>query len=90
MAASTVAARNRGKDITFSVPVWKEGASYVAYSPELDISSCAKLCPCSSKKRRGWERSKKSLPSLGLSVEEKRIDGVRSLREKMRLALPAA
>jgi hypothetical protein len=41
MATSTVAAET-GTDIAFSVQVWKEGASYVAYSPELDISSCAK------------------------------------------------
>jgi len=28
-------------DIRFTVQVWKEGATFVAYSPELDVSSCA-------------------------------------------------
>lgn len=28
-------------DISFTAQVWKEGRAFVAYSPELDISSCA-------------------------------------------------
>ncbi len=27
-------------EIDFTVQVWKEGQTYVSYSPELDISSC--------------------------------------------------
>jgi len=27
--------------IDFTAQVWKEGATYVSYAPELDISSCA-------------------------------------------------
>jgi predicted RNase H-like HicB family nuclease len=27
-------------NIRFTVDVWKEGTTYVAYAPELDISSC--------------------------------------------------
>ena len=42
MATSTLATRNVQRDIMLTVQVWKEGASYVAYAPELDISSCAK------------------------------------------------
>jgi len=30
------------RDISFTTQVWKEGAAYVAYSPELDVSSCGK------------------------------------------------
>src|SRR6266478_8436144 len=26
--------------IDFTIQVWKEGATYVSYSPELDVSSC--------------------------------------------------
>ncbi|GAC1624577.1 MAG: hypothetical protein PVS2B2_11410 [Candidatus Acidiferrum sp.] len=42
MATSMLATRNGHNDIALTVQVWKEGASHVAYSPELDISSCAK------------------------------------------------
>lgn len=34
--------KNRDRDIALTVQVWKEGSSHVAYSPELDISSCGK------------------------------------------------
>ena len=27
-------------EIDFTAQVWKEGAAYVAYAPELDVSSC--------------------------------------------------
>ena len=27
-------------DIQFTADVWKEGSAYVAYAPELDVSSC--------------------------------------------------
>lgn len=27
-------------NIRFTVDVWKEGSAYVAYAPELDVSSC--------------------------------------------------
>ena len=27
-------------EIDFTVQVWKEGATYVSYAPELDVSSC--------------------------------------------------
>ncbi len=27
-------------DITFTVQVWREDGAYVAYAPELDVSSC--------------------------------------------------
>jgi hypothetical protein len=102
MATSTVAARNRDKDITFSVQVWKEGARNVAYSPELDISSCAKTASQAKKQLR---------EAMSLFIEEAaRMGALEEIlaesgferrgktyrrrpiraREKMRLALPAA
>jgi hypothetical protein len=41
MAASRLGTRNGIFDIVLTFQVWKEGASHVAYSPELDISTCA-------------------------------------------------
>jgi hypothetical protein len=38
----TLSARNSQGEITRSAKVWREGTSYIAYSPELDISSCGK------------------------------------------------
>jgi len=29
-------------EINFTTQIWKEGKMYVAYSPELDVSSCGK------------------------------------------------
>jgi hypothetical protein len=31
---------NQMSDITLTTQVWKEGRAYVAYTPELDVSSC--------------------------------------------------
>jgi len=70
MVTSTLATRNGQRDIMLTVQVWKEGASYVAYAPELDVSSCAKTANqaksrlreavrSSSKKPPGWERWRK-------------------------------
>jgi|SRR5579859_886082 len=42
MATTTLPTRNGIREIALTVQVWKEGSSYVAYSPELDLSSCAK------------------------------------------------
>jgi hypothetical protein len=32
--------RTRRPEIDFTAHVWKEGPTYVSYSPELDVSSC--------------------------------------------------
>jgi hypothetical protein len=32
--------RTRLPEIDFTAHVWKEGPTYVSYSPELDVSSC--------------------------------------------------
>jgi hypothetical protein len=42
MATSTLASRTAEKDIALTLQVWKEGATHVAYCPELDVSSCGK------------------------------------------------
>lgn len=101
MAISTLAASNRDKDIAFSVPVWKEGANYVAYSPELNISSCGKSASQAKKQLR-------EAPSLFIE-EAARVGTLEEIvaesgferrgktsrqrpilaREKMRLTLPA-
>ena len=40
MPRKIISARARAQGITFTAQVWKEGKTYVAYSPELDVSSC--------------------------------------------------
>ena len=102
MTTSTLATRNGNREIALSVQVWKEGASHVAYSPELDISSCGKTAGQAKKQLR---------EAVALFIEEAARMGTleeilaesgfeqkgktfrqRPLlaREKMRFALPAA
>jgi hypothetical protein len=102
MASATVSAKNHEVDIALSVEVWKEGASHVAYSQELDISSCGKT-PSQAKSR--WREA------VSLFVEEAARQGTLDeilgeagferrgktyrprpilARGKMRLTLPAA
>jgi predicted RNase H-like HicB family nuclease len=102
MASSTLATRNRNREIALSVQVWKEGASHVAYSPELDVSSCAKTA--SQAKARLKEAVFLFLEEaarmgtldeiLAESGFERRGKTYRQRpilsREKLRLALPAA
>lgn len=38
--ARNTSKRVRLPDISFTAQVWKEGATFVAYSPELDVASC--------------------------------------------------
>ena len=42
MASTIVSARNGAGEIALSVEVWKAASTYIAYSSELDISSCGK------------------------------------------------
>jgi predicted RNase H-like HicB family nuclease len=102
MVSSALASRNGSREIALSVQVWKEGASHVAYSPELDVSSCAKTA--SQAKARLKE-------AVSLFLEEAARMGTLDeildesgferhgktyrqrpilSREKLRLALPAA
>ena len=40
MATTRISTRSAAPDISFTVQVWKENGTYVAYAPELDVSSC--------------------------------------------------
>jgi predicted RNase H-like HicB family nuclease len=102
MAGATLSASNHAVDIALSVQVWKEGASHVAYTPELDISSCGKT-PSQAKSRL---REAVSLfieeaarqGTLGEILEEAGFERHGKTyrprpilaRERMRLTLPAA
>ena len=102
MRTSAIHSKNGKRELALTVQVWKEGATHVAYSPELDISSCAKTA--SQAKLRLRE-------ALELFLEEAQKTGAlddilaeagferrgkvylpRPLvaREKVRLVLPAA
>ncbi len=102
MAATIVSAKKSESTIALSVQVWKEGATYVAYSPELDISSCGNSAA----------RAKSALrEAVAVFVEEAAHKGTLEeilsearferrgktyrqrpilAREKIRLAIPAA
>jgi hypothetical protein len=84
------------------VQVWKEGASHVAYSPELDISSCGKTASRAKKQlREAVSLFLEEAVRMGTLDEilaesgfEQRGKTFRQrpilTREKMRFALPAA
>lgn len=38
--AAASASKRRTPKVNFSLQVWKEDGTYVAYAPELDVSSC--------------------------------------------------
>ncbi len=40
MTKAVTRKRFKVPDISFTAQVWKEGKAYVAYAPELDVSSC--------------------------------------------------
>jgi predicted RNase H-like HicB family nuclease len=40
MAQSLISAKSGAREITLTVQIWREDGAYVAYSPELDVSSC--------------------------------------------------
>jgi hypothetical protein len=97
-----LSANNHTVDIALSVQVWKEGPAHVAYTPELDISSCGKT-PGQAKSRL---RDAVSLfieeaacrGTLGEILEEAGFERKGKTyrprpilaRERMRLTLPAA
>lgn len=102
MASSTLTARNQERKIALTVQVWKESATHVAYTPELDISSCGKTASQAKSRLR---------EAVSLFIEETERMGTLSdileeagfekqgnsykprrilAREKMQLTLPAA
>jgi len=102
MASTTFSARNSEAEITLTVQVWKEGASHVAYSPELDISSCGKTTAQAKSHLREavslFMEEAARMGTLAAILEESGFERRGKTyrprpvltREKMRLALPAA
>jgi hypothetical protein len=102
MATSTLAARNGRREITLSILVRKEGASHIAYSPELDISSCGKTASQAKKQLReavslfleeaaGMGTLEEILAESGFEQKGNTFRQRPILaRERMRFALPAA
>jgi predicted RNase H-like HicB family nuclease len=102
MAASLKRSENGSRNIALTLQVWREGSAYVAYTPELDISSCGKTA----------SQAKSSLrEAVLLFIEESSRQGIlddileesgferkgttyrpRAIlaREKIHLAIPAA
>lgn len=102
MPSSTLTARDQEKKIALTVQVWKEGGTHVAYTPELDISSCGKTANQAKSRLR---------EAISLFIEEAEHMGTLSdileesgfekqgnnykprrilTRERMQLTLPAA
>ena len=89
-------------DISFTAQVWKEGATFVAYSPELDVSSCGdSLAKARAALREAVslfleESARKGtleaiLSEAGFEKHGKSYRPRRILaREKLRLAVPLA
>lgn len=50
MAKKVVSSKAQSQGILFTAQVWKEGSAYVAYAPELDVSSCGDF-PAQAKSR---------------------------------------
>ncbi len=40
MAKTLTRTKGRTLELTYTIQVWKENGTYVAYAPELDISTC--------------------------------------------------
>jgi predicted RNase H-like HicB family nuclease len=102
MATRNASRRVKLPDISFTAQVWKEGATFVAYSPELDVASCggslAKaraglreavslfLEECTRKGTLEAILSEAGFEKHGNTYRPRRI----LAREKLRLAVPMA
>jgi predicted RNase H-like HicB family nuclease len=89
-------------EIDFTAQVWKEGATYVGYAPELDVSSCGDsvaqararlreavnlfLEECSRKGTLDAILSESGFAKRGRSYRPRRI----IIRAKVRMAVPLA
>ena len=89
-------------EIDFTVQVWREGAAYVSYAPELDVSSCGDsvaqararlreavslfLEECSRKGTLDTILTESGFAKRGRSYRPRRIIA----RAKVRLAVPLA
>jgi hypothetical protein len=102
MANTTLSARNGQGEITLSAQVWREGTSYIAYSPELDISCCGKTAAQAKSRLRQavslFMEEAARMGTLATILEESGFERRGKTyrprpvlaREKMKLALPAA
>ena len=89
-------------EIAFTAQVWKEGATYVSYAPELDVSSCGDsvaqarsrlreavslfLEECSRKGTLDAILSESGFAKRGRSYRPRRI----IIRAKVRMTVPLA
>lgn len=102
MAKKITTDNGQARGITFTVQVWKDGRAYVAYTPDLDVSSCGDtLAQAKSRLRQAVELFLEEAAAMGTLDEilseagfEKRGGMFRPrrilAREKVRLAVPAA
>lgn len=101
MPRKVISGKTQAQGITFTAQVWKEGNTYVAYAPELDISSCGETAPqAKSRLREAVTLFLEEAAHLGTLGEilaeagfEKRGNTYRSHRvlaeETVRLPVPA-
>ena len=102
MAKKITSGSSRARGISFVVQVWKEGRTYVAYAPDLDVSSCGDtLGEAKIRLREAVELFLEEAARMGTLDEilseagfEKRGTSFRPrrilAREKVHLAVPAA
>lgn len=102
MTKKVSTSRSRAQGIAFTVQVWKEGKAYVAYAPDLDVSSCGDtLGEAKSRLREAVGLFLEQAARMGTLQEilaeagfEKRGATFRPRRilahEKIHLAVPAA
>ena len=95
-------ARMSRPQVVFATQVWKENGAYVAYAPELDVSSCGDSLPqARARLREAVELFLEEASARGVLKEilteagfEKRGRSYRPrrilAREKVRLAVPVA
>ncbi len=78
MASAIISPRNNEAEIALSVQVWKEGPTHIAYTPELDISSCGKTTAQAKSHLREavslFMEEAARMGSLGAILEESGLD----------------
>ena len=102
MVSKFTSGTSRARGISFTAQVWKERGTYVAYAPDLDVSSCGDSLSEAKARLRGavelFLEEAARLGTLGEILAEagfekhgKTFQPRRILaRERVRLAVPAA
>ncbi|MGB6666852.1 MAG: hypothetical protein WA829_07575 [Candidatus Acidiferrum sp.] len=102
MASTIVSTHNGAGEIALSIEVWKDDSTYVAYSSELDISSCGKTAVQAKSRLREavslFIEEAARMGTLGDILKESGFERRGKTyrprpvlaREKMRLSLPVA